>query len=80
MHHPVDALALEQGVKRGSVADIELVKPRRGVHRGGETGHKAVRHYYVAPCGYKFADGVRADVARSAEDKNCHVKSPFRYL
>lgn len=70
--HALDPLVFKQAVDKGAVADIALVKARARGNRGAEAGFQVIRDNHFASGLNQRARGVRADIARAAQNKNRH--------
>ena len=75
MNHAVDGFAFQQPVEEGTVGQVALIQARLGVHGGAVAGDKIVGNDHIAPGFDQRVDGVRADVAGSAKNKNGHTIS-----
>ena len=75
MDHALDLLRFEQLVKKGAVADVALVKTGFRRYSRTEAGLQIVRCDHIAAGLDQCACGVRTDVARAAQYKNCHSRN-----
>lgn len=73
MDHAFDLLLGEQLIQGAAVPDVQLIKVGLGMDRGTKTGEQVVSYHHVTAGVNEFINGMGANVASSAQNKNSHV-------